>query len=155
MIFSDLTKQALDSAENVGDRVKIAMEIKILNVVLGLTNPHVWNGTAYNTYLTTGTNWINAITGLSVVDWTAQISQLEQLFVNLLDPVTLEANPHQAHGGCWSCPSSITTWKRLLNATNTRSGNFATTGTPQQIEATNPLEADYPVVKSASWPTSC
>ncbi len=158
MIFSDLTKQAFDSAGNVGERIGIWEEEQNAAVVFGLSsvtidgvavngNNHIWNGTAYNTYQTSAP-WVNQISGLQILDWT-QLNQIEQLFVNMLDPQTgkpIQITPN----GAVIQPFKWYYWKRLQAATTRdRMGSFPTSGaTNLQTEAQNPLDGDYPIYRS-------
>lgn len=59
-VFFDLTNQVLQRAESLGDEMALHKELSVLGVFSGATNPYVYNGTAYNTYLTSG-NWINDV----------------------------------------------------------------------------------------------
>lgn len=144
MIYSDLTGQVLDSAASVGTRVGLWVEEKRLRVAFGLTNPFNWNGTAYNTYLTTG-SWINKLTDFTLTNWTS-VNRIEQLFAKMTDPVTgkpidLDAN------GMVVMPTLKYTAKRILNATEVRSGDV-TSGTGDQVISANPLDTNYKLMTS-------
>lgn len=144
-IYSDLTGQILDSAGSVGTYCGIAREERILKVVLGLTNNHKWNGSSYNTYLTSG-SWVNKVATFTMTDWSS-INTLEQLFMNMLDPNTgknILIEPKQL----FVMPANKYRTRRAITATNTRSGDFATSGNPDQIEAPNPLDKDYQILTS-------
>lgn len=144
-IYSDLTGQILDSAGSVGTYCGLAREERILRMVLGLTNGHKWNGTSYNTYLTTGA-WVNKVTGFSLTDWTS-VNTLEQLFVNMLDPNTgknILIDPKQI----LVMPASKYRAKRIFEATTTKSGAYSTTGNTDQTESPNPLDQDYQILTS-------
>ncbi|AMV28800.1 hypothetical protein VT84_30685 [Gemmata sp. SH-PL17] len=144
MIYSDLTRQVMDSASSVGKRVGLWVEKKRLRVALGLDNNHVWNGTAFNTYLTAG-SWVNALTDFTLVDWTS-INRLEQLFANMLDPVLNE--PIEIDGAqMLVLPALKYTAKRVLNATEVLSGNI-TSGAGNQIVSANPLDGNYELMSS-------
>lgn len=144
-IYSDLTGQILDSAASVGTYCGIAREERILKMVLGINNAHKWNGTSYNTYLTTGA-WKNKITNFVLTDWTS-INTMEQLFSEMLDPNTgknILVEPKQI----LVMPALKYRAKRVFEATTTKSGAYATSGNPDQIEAPNPLDTDYQVLTS-------
>jgi hypothetical protein len=144
MIFSDLTSQALEAAGAVGERLGIDREERILNVVLGLTNNHVWNGTAYDTYQTT-TPWINKLSSIVLTNWT-HINTVEQLFAKMTDPVS--GKPIQVNvSGLLVMPAKRYTAKRIVNATETRSGDTDET-TSNQTLAPNPLDGSYPILSS-------
>jgi len=146
-IYSDLTTQILDSARSVGTYLALTKEYKILQVVLGVTNNHSWNGTSYNTYLTTGA-WVNKITSYSLTDWTT-INSLEQLFVNMVDPVTgypILIEPKQM----LVMPALKYQARSIVNATEVRRNNpgYATSGAPIQNISENPLDRDYQILTS-------
>jgi hypothetical protein len=143
-IYSDLTKQILDSAGSVGRRVGLWVEKKRLRVALGLDNNHVWNGTSYNTYQA-ATPWINSKTDFTLTDWKS-IQTLELMFSKILDPVLNE--PIEIEGAQWlTVPSLRYTAKRILNATEVRSGDI-TTGTGDQLVSANPLDGSYQLLTS-------
>jgi len=146
-IFSDLTSQILDSARSVGTMLAVTKEYKILQVVLGITNNHNWNGNSLNTYLTTG-SWINKLTGYSLSDWTS-VNTLEQLFVNMTDPVSgypIMVEPKQM----LVMPALKYTARNILNATEVRqtAPGYATSGDPKQTVSANPLDQNYQILTS-------
>jgi hypothetical protein len=151
-IYSDLTGQILDSAGSTGRRVRINKEERILDVVLGIVNNFKWNGTSFNTYYSTAPaapanasfTWVNVKSGQVIIDWT-HINELEQLFANMLDPVTgkpINVNPE------WMLvmPVKYYTHKRILTATDIRTGDGAST--TQATYAPSPLETNYKLLKS-------
>jgi hypothetical protein len=144
-IYSDLTGQILDSAGSVGTYCGLAREERILKVVLGLVNNHKWNGNSYNTYLSSGA-WANLVGNFVLKDWTS-VNTLEQLFTNMLDPNTgknILIEPKQM----LVMPANRYRAIRAFSANVTRSGDFATSGNPDQIEAPNPLDKDYQILTS-------
>ena len=144
-IYSDLTGQILDSAGSVGTYCGMAREERILKMVLGITNAHKWNGSAYNTYLTSGA-WINKIETFTLTDWTS-INSMEQLFAQMVDPNTgknILIEPKQL----LVMPAQKYRAKKVFSATSVKSGNFATSGNPEHIEGPNPLDNDYQVMTS-------
>ncbi|CAB4165025.1 hypothetical protein UFOVP822_7 [uncultured Caudovirales phage] len=144
-IYSDLTGQILDSAGSVGTYCGLAREERILKVVLGLVNNHKWNGNSYNTYLSSGA-WTNTVGNFVLKDWTS-VNTLEQLFTNMLDPNTgknILIEPKQM----LVMPANRYRAIRAFSANVTRSGDFATSGNPDQIEAPNPLDKDYQILTS-------
>jgi hypothetical protein len=144
-IYSDLTGQILDSAGSVGTYCGLAREERILKVVLGLVNNHKWNGNSYNTYLSSGA-WTNLVGNFVLKDWTS-VNTLEQLFTNMLDPNTgknILIEPKQM----LVMPANRYRAIRAFSANVTRSGDFATSGNPDQIEAPNPLDKDYQILTS-------
>ncbi len=144
-IRSDLTGQINESADDVGNRLGIQKEERIARVMFGLVNPYIWNGTGYNTYLTSG-NWINKLTGVTLTDWTT-VNLIENLAAAILDPVS--GRPIQITlSDVVVMPYRYYDAKRTLNATNTRTGNYPTSGQGIVIDAANPLEMTYNLVKS-------
>jgi hypothetical protein len=144
MIWSDKTKQALDAAGSVGDLVGMYEEEQKLKVVYGVVNPYVFNGTALNTYLTAGA-YVNDQTGFTLTDWES-VNAMEQLLYQIVDPVTgknIDIKP----SGLLVLPARRHTAKRIMNATETRSGDITTGGGTQTIAA-SPLDANYPVLFS-------
>lgn len=143
-IYSDLTKQIMDSASSVGRRVGLWVEKKRLRVALGLDNNHVWNGTSYNTYQTSSP-WINSKTDFTLTNWTS-IQALELLFSQMLDPVLSE--PIEIDGAqMLVMPKLKYTAKRIINATEVRSGDI-TSGTGDQVISNNPLDGGYSLMDS-------
>lgn len=145
-IYQDLTGQVLDSARSVGTRLALAREEDILKVVLGITNPHSFNGSAYNTYQAS-TPWINTVTSFSLTDWTG-INTLEQLFTKMKDPVTgkpIQIEPKQI----FVMPAQKYSVRRIINATEVESGNYATSGNPSRTVSNNPLDKNYEILTSA------
>lgn len=142
-IYSDLTGQILDSAGDVGRRVRINKEERILNVVAGITNNHKWNGTSYNTYQT-ATPWINVKNGQVITDWT-HLNEMEQLLVQMTDPVTGKPILVKAE---WllTVPYKYYTLKRVQHATDVRTGDGAST--TMATYAPSPLETNYTLLKS-------
>jgi hypothetical protein len=135
-IFSDLTGQILDSAGSVGRRVGLYEEKAKLRVAFGLVNNHSWNGTSYNTYLTSGA-WTNAQETFTLTDWTS-LNTIEQLFNGMVDPVLLEPIDIGSMN-LFVMPANYYTAKRILNATEVLSGNI-TSGAGHQIVSQSPLE---------------
>lgn len=81
-VFFDLTNEMLMRAESIGEEIGLRKEKLVLGVVIGATNPYIYGGTAYNTYLTSG-NWINDHAN-QLDDWT-DIDNAEQLFAAMTD----------------------------------------------------------------------
>lgn len=136
MVYSDLTGQAFDSAGSVGRRVGLWEEKKKQRVVWGVVNNHSWNGTSYNTYLTSGA-WTNKTTGFTLTNWTS-MNTLEQLFNKMRDPVLNEPIDIEAYS-LFVMPNAYYTAKRILNATEVRSGDV-TAGAGDQLISQSPLE---------------
>lgn len=143
-IFSDLTGQILDSAASVGKRVGLWVEKKRLRIALGLDNNYVFNGSALNTYLTSGA-YINSLTNFALTDWTS-IDTLEQLFNGMLDPVLNE--PIDIEGAqLLTMPKLKYTAKRILNATEVRHGDHDATNAVVTV-SNSPLDGGYSLMAS-------
>lgn len=84
-VFFDQTNQVLERAETVGDELALGKEFECIDAVLGVTNAYNYNGTAYNTYMTSG-NWIND-QQCNLVDWT-DLDLCRQLFSRMTDQET-------------------------------------------------------------------
>ncbi len=84
-VFYDRTGDVLRQALGIGEALGYGREETILRLVMGFTNPYKYNGTSYNTYQT-ATPWINSHTNV-FADHT-DVNNADQLFVNMLDPVT-------------------------------------------------------------------
>lgn len=143
-VFSDLTGQIIDSAGSVGRRTGLDVEYRKLKVFLGQVNNHSWNGTSYDTYQTS-TPWINKTTSFTLSTW-RDINTLEQLFVDMRDPVTgkpIDIEPKNM----FVMPSNRYNAMRIVNATETRSGDI-TASTGDQVIARNPLDQNYQILTS-------
>lgn len=88
-IFFDQTGLVLKRASEVGEILGADREKRILDVILGLSNTYLKNGTSYNTYYAAADSgpWTNKLTGNELVDWT-DVDAAEQLFAAMCDDVT-------------------------------------------------------------------
>ena len=70
-IFFDRTGLILDRASAVGEALGISKENRCMDELIGATNTHVWNGTAYQTYQDNGASWSNQLSGAQydLEDW--------------------------------------------------------------------------------------
>lgn len=87
-IFFDRTHLILRRAAEVGETLGLNKEKRILDVIVGAANPYVQNGTAYDTYQTSGP-WVNELAGNELVDWT-DVDAAEQMLAEIVDPTTGE-----------------------------------------------------------------
>ena len=151
IIWADLTNQAYKAAGGVGERVRINREERQLKIIYGIDSaPFSWNGTSYSVYQTSAP-WVNVISGKIIQDW-SDLNDLEQSFVSILEPVTkkpIVIKPNKA----LVMPYRYYTWKRINEATNTKTGAYATSGLNPQTDAPNPLKnspfgSDYEVLYS-------
>jgi hypothetical protein len=162
MLLSDFTGQAQDSASSVGRSMGYQEEEQCAAVMLGLstftngvgipysTASYVWNGNTINTYVTTaGTgNYSNRLANNFITNWT-NINTIEQKFVAFVDPITgrrINAWP----SAIYCDPAKRYYLKRILNATETRSGSEAS-DTGNLTVAENPLETRYQLHSSPIW----
>lgn len=143
-IMSDLTGQILDAAASVGEMTALWEEYKKLAVFLGLVNNFSWNGTTYNTYLTSG-SWVNKKTDFTLTDYES-INTILQSFVGLTDPVTGKPIVVQPKD-IFVMPAKDFTAKRILNATEVRYGNQATSGGLVAVSP-NPVKGMFSPVSS-------
>lgn len=67
-VFFDRTNQVLTRAGSIGLELGLRRELWMTDVFLGVINPYIYGGVAYNTYITSGGNWANDITGNSLTD---------------------------------------------------------------------------------------
>ena len=87
-IFFDRTNVVLSRAAEVGEILGVNKEKRILDVIVGATNPYVFNGQSYATYVTSG-EWSNQLSGNELIDWT-NVDQAEQMLADIIDPNTGE-----------------------------------------------------------------
>ncbi|TWT46494.1 hypothetical protein Pla111_15900 [Botrimarina hoheduenensis] len=87
-IFFDRTNLILSRAAEVGEVLGLNKEKRLLDVILGVTNPYKQAGVSYDTYQAAGP-WVNVLTGNELVDWTS-VDRAEQVLAEILDPATGE-----------------------------------------------------------------
>lgn len=85
-VFFDLTGQVLEVAGGVGDELGYRRELSIVQMAIGGVNNFTYNGTAYDTYQTAGTLWINDHVN-ALADYT-DIDNSNNLFTQMTDPAT-------------------------------------------------------------------
>lgn len=153
MIFADKTKQALNRADDIGNRLRYNREERQLRVVIGATNNWNYMGTGYNTYSTGNGLYINEKSGNTITNYQG-VAELELLFSNMTDFVTGKAVLVDPSGmKILHVPYKTPELKIALHAARTRAGAYPTTGatnTQQEIDEV-PLinDVDYPLIKSA------
>jgi hypothetical protein len=134
-ITFDRTGMLVEQARAIGKTLGMARENETIDALIGQTNNYSRNGTASNTYLTTGA-YINKQTGTPLNDWT-DIDNARQLFVDILDPNTSEPITHSLRH-LVVMPFKEFVAKRILNATEVR--EIADAGVRQeQTIAANPV----------------
>ena len=87
-IFFDRTHLVLSRAAEVGEILGLNKEKRLLDLIVGVKNTYKQNGVAQNTYKTSAP-WKNQLAANELVDWT-DVDAAEQLFADILDPVTGE-----------------------------------------------------------------
>jgi len=85
-VYLDLTGEVTKQAADIGDWLRWRKEIRCIDCFLGVTNTYSYNGTAYNTYLTSGF-YTNSITSNELLHWT-NIQTILLTFRDMLDPTT-------------------------------------------------------------------
>ena len=141
-IFHDQTGMILDQARDVGENMALDKEERILDAVVGANDANTlynWNGTSYNTYLTSGLYTNAGTTTLS--DWT-DLDECHQLWVDMTDPSTgkririrptaLLVVPHLA-AKAW----------QIMNATFSGHESDPSSALNQQMRAGNPITGVY------------
>lgn len=140
IIISDRTGLLLQRAAGVGKVMAINKEKRIIDVATGQTNNYKRNGTALNTYLTSGAYINKLASGNALVDWT-DVENLELLFDAITDPNTGEPIVMTNSPLTLIVPSALKrTALRLVNATDIRFGDGASNTTAAYGK--NPLSGD-------------
>lgn len=146
-IFFDHTGQMLKGSAELGERLAYNKERLQLRTVLGIDNTYQLNGNSANTYqLTAGSSpnqYINAMTGVPLIDWTS-VQNYYILASKILDPDTNEPIITKP-SAMLVMPANYITAKRIMTATGVRStfpgiadGNVGAPGNVQMI-TDNPL----------------
>jgi hypothetical protein len=86
-VEEDLIGERLDLADIVGTTVGQEWKERIMKVVLGIVNNYKRNGTAYNTYQTTGT-WANQLTDFNQANGPEEFDRLDTLLDTMTNPIT-------------------------------------------------------------------
>lgn len=87
LIFFDRTGKLIEMAQEVGKRVGVNKEIRILRTVLGIDNTFSRKGVTRNTYVASADPRINMISSLELLDY-SQIETAEQAFNAYVDDRT-------------------------------------------------------------------
>lgn len=135
-ITFDKTMMVVEQARKLGQALGVLREKEIIEKLIGYVNNYNRNGTAANTYTTSGV--INKQTSLPLNDWT-DIDTAMRLWEDIVDPNTSEplaGNPRHLI----VMPAKVGTASRILAATNVRnSENFATNARSEHTDGMNPL----------------
>lgn len=141
-IWADRTGLFQRDSGKFGQVLGLRKEKRLVDVVIGATNPYSRQGTTYNTYQTS-TPWINDHSN-PLVDWT-DIDAALQLFAGMSDPNTGEpilVEPR--HLVC--VPANAMAARRVLNATEIRFNDGASNTT--QTVAANPVAGAFQIEMS-------
>ncbi len=140
MITADRTGVLLQRAAKGGHYMGINKEKRVLDTVLGVTNSYKRNGTALNTYLTSGA-YINDQTSNKLVDWT-NVQSAWLLLDAITDPNTGE--PIMANPNVLIVPSALVmTARRIAHATATETVDLSASTNTQRFMAENPLPGHF------------
>lgn len=152
VLQADQTGLIISQAGKIAETMAINLEKRILDVVTGVSNTYKFNGTAYNTYLTSGA-YVNTATSTALTDWTS-IEAALLLFDGMTDPVTGE--PIMVGGKTLLVPSALKmTAARLTAATMVAGGSGAafaadpTDNVQTWTHSANPLGAGFQVLSNA------
>lgn len=113
---------AFDAAGKVQGHDQVERKLK---VVLGIVNNYTRNGTTYGTFQT-ATPWINRLDDFDITNGPAELDRLEQLFNNMVDPITgkeVVVNPT----GIFIPAAGKFTARHVLGATELRTVDGSTT----------------------------
>jgi hypothetical protein len=158
MIYADRTKQAIQSAESIGDALARVREYEVLKVLFGLTVNFTYkfagNTSEYTspTYVETntpstssgGNRWQNHIDNLPLTSWD-DVNIVLQKFAEMRDPATNEP-VHIDPSQIFVMPKKVMTARNILHATQIRVGDGTSTSgngntNPTATYASNPLGA--------------
>jgi len=84
-VYYDQTGEVLNQANKIGQSLALRKELDGFGLLAGVTNPYNYNGSAYNTYLTSG-NWINDVAN-ELNDWT-DVNVVNAMFSRMTDQET-------------------------------------------------------------------
>lgn len=146
-LFFDLTGLIVSRAAEIGRFLGLKREIEVCDIIIGQTNNYIRNGTSTNTFLTAGA-YVNNQTSMDLVDWT-DIEGAELLLMGILDPTTGYPITRGSRRDLIVMPARKWTAKRIVNATETRSGDI-TTGSGHQTVAGNPLNGEFSDIRVLS-----
>lgn len=132
----DKTGLLVQQAQKIGQALGVLREKETIDRLTGFVNNYNRDGTAANTFTTSGV--VNLQTATPLTDWT-DIDTAMRLWEDILDPTTSEplmGNPKHLI----VMPAKVATAGRILAATQTRSDENASAGTRSELTAgENPL----------------
>lgn len=130
-VFFDLTREVLDRAGEVGEALAYGKLKDVLDVVVGSTNPYVYNEVGYNTYQTSAP-WINVIADNPLVNY-ADLDEVNNLFNNMTHPETGRHIRVRRPGQKLTIlhdPARTTLWDTVLDAASVETGSGTIVHTP-------------------------
>lgn len=151
-VFFDLTGAILQQAATVGTELGYRKELEVIDLFLGVTNNFKYNGSAYNTYVTSKTLGYTNDGVNQMIDWTA-LNTAMMLFMRQEDPHTAKRiliNPNAVV----VMPQRVATAKLILNATSTerRTAVGATQATASELNigtvGGNPFAGQFELISS-------
>lgn len=151
-VFFDLTGQILQQASTVGFELAYRKELEVIDTIIGVNNSFKYNGTSYNTYVTSKTlGYLNSVAN-PLLDWTSVQTDVLQ-FMRMEDPHTgkrLLLNPNTILVN----PAKLATANLILGATitdrRTAPGSTQATTSTLNISSTpgNPYSGQFKVISS-------
>lgn len=147
-IFFDRTGQLLQHAAKVGEALGITQEEEAIDAIIDenrTVHRYKWMGGDPIATFQASTPYINLKTSNGLEDWT-DIDGAEQVFNAMTDPFTgkpIAVKPKHIVVAL----EKLHTLRRILMATEIRSGNYATSGVPQVTVAPNTLDS-YAILTS-------
>lgn len=136
-VFFDRTGLVLRDAGAIGERLSTGRLKRLIKVVAGLVNNYNWRGTAYNTYLTSG-SWINKFVNHQLVDYT-DLEEAELLWADMTDPDTGNPIDLGVSKSMLVTPHLAFTARHIINATEIQVGDTTNASAPVR-KNTNPVQ---------------
>lgn len=146
-VFFDRTGLIINRASETARWLGVNKEKRVLDVVLGVTDAYVRNGTAITTYGDNSGNhdWDNLAASNALVDWT-DIETAELLFDAMVDPNTGE--PVVIMPDTIIVPTALKhTARMIVNSTSVERVDNQTNATTFRNRAANPV-SDYTILTS-------
>jgi hypothetical protein len=147
-IFADRTGDLLNQAQRLGEFLAINKEKKLADMIGDVnvtTHRYKWKGTSYASYGAPASGgWTNLKGSNGLTDW-SNIDAAVQLLNEMVDPFTGEPILMVANQ-ILVCPEKEMAAKRILNATEIRVGDGASSTT--QTVAANPVSGQYQLASS-------
>lgn len=138
IFFDPNGNNILRQAEDLGRWIRYKKETRQLQLFLGIDNTYKYNGTSYNTYLTSG-NWINKKASNELVDWT-DIDGALDLFSNMTDQETGTSVAITGPFDMVVMPSKLFTARKIVRDTTVQS---RTNSAAVVSEGANPVQGSF------------